>query len=131
MTDIETLIQSRIRQADETLADAETLFNAHSNARSIVNRTYYAIFYAMNALLLKENISIQTSKHMGIIALFNKELIHKGKIDKKYSVVIHHQFEMRQKGDYKALVEISTDEAKESIREAKEFLDVIKENIVL
>jgi uncharacterized protein (UPF0332 family) len=33
---------------------------------------------------------------------------------------------MRQKGDYKALVEISMDEAKEAIREAREFINAIK-----
>jgi uncharacterized protein (UPF0332 family) len=82
MTDLETLVQYRLRQADETINEAETLFGAKCSARSIVNRTYYAIFYAINALLLKEGIALKTSKHIGVISLFDKEVMHTGKIDK-------------------------------------------------
>jgi uncharacterized protein (UPF0332 family) len=126
MTDIETLIQYRLRQADETIAAAEGLCQINCSARSIVNRTYYAIFYAINALLLKENIALKTSKHIGVLSIFDKEIVHTGKIDKKYSDIAHRQFEMRQKGDYRALVEISMDDAKEAIREAREFINAVK-----
>jgi len=129
MTDIETLIQYRSRQADETITEAETLFRGKCSARSIVNRTYYAIFYAINALLLKEGIALKTSKHIGIISLFDKEVMHTGKIDKRFSDIVHRQFEMRQKSDYKELVEISMDKAEIAIREAREFVAVIKEII--
>jgi uncharacterized protein (UPF0332 family) len=129
MTDTETLIKYRIRQADETIAAAEGLYRINCSARSIVNRTYYAIFYAINALLLKENIALKTSKHIGVISIFDKEIIHSGKIDKKYSDIVHRQFEMRQKGDYRALVEISMDEAKEAIREANEFVKAVRSMI--
>ena len=35
-------------------------------------------------------------------------------------------FNIRQKGDYKELVEISVDEAEEHVKIAREFLDAIK-----
>jgi uncharacterized protein len=127
MTDLETLIQYRMRQADETIAEAEDLCRLNHSARSIINRTYYALFYAANALLLHENISMKTSKHIGIISLFDTELVHKAKIDRKYSVILHHQFELRQKGDYRALVEIPASEASDAIREAREFVAATKD----
>ncbi len=49
--DIRQLVKGRIEQAVESLADAKTLLTAGRGGRSIVNRSYYAMFYCILALL--------------------------------------------------------------------------------
>jgi len=53
MTDRETLLAYRLKQAEETLADAQAMAESKLSPRSIVNRTYYAMFYAVLGLFLK------------------------------------------------------------------------------
>jgi hypothetical protein len=60
MTDRETLLKYRIKQAEETLADAEAMNEGGLSTRSIVNRAYYSMFYALLGLFLKENIILKT-----------------------------------------------------------------------
>ncbi len=61
--------------------------------RSIVNRAYYTVFYSLLALFLKADINVKTSKHTGVIAVFDKEFVHTGKIDQHYSKIVHKIFE--------------------------------------
>ena len=89
MTDIEVLFIYRLKQAEETLMDAEKMLENNSSPRSITNRTYYSMFYAVLALFLKAGVNIKTSKHIGIISLFDKEFIQTKKIDKYYSKIFH------------------------------------------
>jgi uncharacterized protein (UPF0332 family) len=58
--------------------------------------------------------------------LFDREFINAGKIEKKYSNILHETFEARQEGDYKEFIEFSHIEAAEYLRNAKEFLERIK-----
>ena len=129
MTDNQTLFEYRLQQAEETLLDAGKMLKSHVSARSIANRAYYAMFYGVLALFLEEDIPIKTSKHAGLISIFNKEFIHSGKLDKKYSMMLHQLFEKRQEGDYKDFVILTKEDAVESIAMAREFLTGIKEFI--
>jgi len=130
MTDIETLFLYRINQAEETLLDAKRMYQeGNFSPRSITNRAYYSMFYGILALFLKTEVNLKTSKHIGVISLFDKEFIKTGRIDKYYSLILHKMFNLRQQGDYKEFVEISIDEAEKHVKMAEEFLDAIKEFI--
>jgi uncharacterized protein (UPF0332 family) len=85
LTDRETLLKYWIKQAEETLRDAEVMAKGELSPRSIVNRAYYAMFYAVLALFLKMNVNLKTSKHSGIISMFDKVFILSGKMDKQFS----------------------------------------------
>lgn len=97
--------------------------------RSITNRAYYSMFYALLALFLKTDINVKTSKHIGVISIFDKEFIHTQKMDKHFSSILHKLFSIRQKGDYKELVNLSIEDANEHAGLAKEFLQGIKDFI--
>ena len=125
MTDKKTLYQYRIKQAEETLSDAENMLKNHLSPRSIINRAYYSMFYAILALAINEGLNLKTSKHSGVISIFNKEFVHSGKIDKNFSKVLHRIFISRQEGDYKELVKISRHDAARSVADAKAFLSAI------
>lgn len=127
MTDRDALFSYRWEQAEETLLDAKKMLQDKLSARSIINnRAYYSLFYAILALFLKTDTNIKTSKHAGVISIFDKEFVHTGKIDKRYSTILHRLFDTRQEGDYKEFVELSHEDAAESVKLAEEFLEGIK-----
>jgi uncharacterized protein (UPF0332 family) len=126
MTDRETLLRYRIKQAEETLADAEAMKKGGLSARSIVNRAYYAMFYAVLGLFLKANIILKTSKHSGIISMFDQVFVLSGKIDRELSRSLHKMFNARQVADYKELAEVSPEDAEKAIEAAKYFIKEIK-----
>jgi len=126
MTDREVLFNYRLTQARETLDDAGKMLDGNFSTRSIINRAYYAMFYSLHALFLKSGINIGTSKHSGIIALFDKEFIHNGNLDKTFSKMLHTMFDIRQESDYKELTDISIEEASSCVKKAREFLEAIE-----
>ena len=129
MTDQEILFRYRLKEAEETLEDVQTMLQSTITPRSILNRAYYVMFYAVLALFLNKNISIKTSKHIGIISVFDREFVHTGKIETYYSKILHKLFDKRQKGDYKEFATVSAEDAAEAVRLAAEFLKAIKEYI--
>ena len=48
---------NRIEQADESIDEARYLFEGDKSPRAIINRAYYAMFYAILALLIYEEYS--------------------------------------------------------------------------
>jgi uncharacterized protein (UPF0332 family) len=126
MTDRETLLSYRIKQAEETLADAEAMKKGGLSTRSIVNRAYYAMFYALLGLFLKTNVIVKTSKHSGIISMFDQAFILSGKMEKDFSKSLHKMFNLRQLADYKELVEVSLEDAEDALKQAAEFVQEIK-----
>lgn len=126
MTDRETLFAYRLKQAEETLADAKTMLTGGVSARSVVNRAYYVMFYAILALFINEKVDHKTSKHSGIISLFDRLIVHTGKLDRRYSRMLHRLFDARQESDYKELTQSTADEAGECVRLAEAFLVAVK-----
>lgn len=76
------LVKYRLEQAEESLQSAGLLFD-NERYRPAVNRAYYAMFYAVLALLVTKNNSI--SKHAGVISLFDREYVKTGIFDKSLS----------------------------------------------
>ena len=84
MTDRETLANFRLKQAEETLADARMMSKVGTNPASTVNRAYYCMFYAVLALFIKNEVPVRTSRHAGIIGLFDSLFVHSGKFDQNF-----------------------------------------------
>ncbi|MFH1629704.1 MAG: HEPN domain-containing protein [Pseudomonadota bacterium] len=104
MTDRQALYLYRIGQAEETLSDAEKMLAENLTPRSIVNRACYSMFYALLALFIDRRVNVKTSKHSGLISIYDKEFVHTGKFDKHYSKILHRMFNMRQEGDYREII---------------------------
>lgn len=125
MTDKEALFMYRLKQAEETLSEADKMVAENFSARTIVSRAYCAMFYSLLALFIKTGINTTTSKHSGVISLFDKEFVKNGKIDKHYSSILHSSFDSRLEGDYKEFVELTMDDATEAVKCSRAFLDEI------
>ena len=129
MTDKEALCAYRLAQAQETLADARNMVEGRFSPRSIINRAYYAAFYAVLALFLAEDVELKSSRHAGVISIFDREFVHRGLIEKEFSKTLHKLFEQRQEADYKELSEPSAEDAARFVRLAQNFVGRIKKQI--
>jgi uncharacterized protein (UPF0332 family) len=123
--DSKTLLRYRLSQAEESLLDAEVLIQAHRSARSIVNRCYYAMFYA--ALALLQTIGKGSSKHTGILSLFDSEFILTGILPRQLSKDFHRAFKLRQTSDYEIVGPLDDQAISEIRREAREFIQAIRQ----
>lgn len=122
MTDKESLFVYRIKQAEETLSDAEKMLKNKLGPRSIINRAYYAMFYSVLALFLITDTNIKTSKHSGIISVFDKEFVHAKKFNAYYSKILHKTFDIRQESDYREFIILSHKDAAFYLALAKKFV---------
>ncbi len=62
------------------------------------DRLYYALFYAINALLVLNEIP--TKSHSATKSQFSMHFIKTGRLDKRYGRLLSQLFDWRQKGDY-------------------------------
>jgi len=129
MTELETLFMHRLQEAEETLADAVQMLEGNCSPRSVVNRAYYTMFYAVLALFIRFGTVHKTSKHAGIIGIFNKEFVHTGKIEIRFAKMLNVIFEARLEGDYKGLIVLTHDHAQDAVDKAQEFVAAIRELI--
>jgi len=126
MTDNETIFSYRMTQAEETLAEAIKMLDADFSPRSIINRSYYSMFYAVLALFIHSNTPHKTSKHSGVIGIFNKEFIHTGKLDASFAKMLYELFDERMELDYRDFAQVSEEDARNAVLSAQEFVSAIK-----
>jgi len=119
------LVQYRMEQADAALNDAKYLLDGNRSQQSVINRAYYAMFYAALALLQKAGKI--PSKHAGVIGLFDTEFVMKGVFPRELSRDFHKAFELRQVSDYRVLQSPSRGEAEETWERATRFVRAVRE----
>ncbi|MBF0236541.1 MAG: HEPN domain-containing protein [SAR324 cluster bacterium] len=117
------LIQHRLSQSRDTLREAHILLEK-SAYRGSINRSYYAMFYAVSALLATKGLG--SSKHSGVISLFDKEFVKTGEFPKELSRFIHHAFDERQSSDYDEMLDPDELRATQVLSEAKSFVSSIQ-----
>jgi uncharacterized protein (UPF0332 family) len=120
----EELIRYRLSRAEETLEEARLLAeNKHGNAA--VNRLYYACFYAVLALLIRDGR--YSSKHSGVRALFNIHFVKTGEVPKEMARIYNDLFERRQEGDYDDFIVFDAVDVQNWLSEAESFVRCISE----
>jgi len=115
---IHALIQYRLEQADEALA-AAALNLTNGLHRSAVNRAYYAMFYAVLALLAARQS--ETSRHSGAISQFDQLYVKPALLPQDFSRWLHDAFANRQAADYGADLKLSREEIEELVAHARDF----------
>ena len=121
------IIRHRLKQAQMALDDAKFLLDGHRSTQSIVNRAYYAMFYAVLALL--QHIGRVPSRHAGVISLFDTEFVLKGVFPRELSRDFHRAFELRQVSDYKITADVSRERAEEMWQKAVHFVEVVRNHL--
>jgi len=112
------LIRYRLERSKEALKDAETLLSAGS-LTGAVNRMYYAMFYAVVALLKTKGLA--SSKHSGIRAMFNQHYVKTGAVSKELGRFYGDLFDRRMKGDYVDFVEFTEDQVNTYLEKCRQY----------
>jgi uncharacterized protein (UPF0332 family) len=123
---IRALVRYRLEQADSALKAVQILI-AQDSLSAAVNRAYYAMFYAVLALLALRKQ--ETSKHARVISLFDREFVRPGTFSRDLSRWLHHAFEQRLAADYAALSTVSAEAAQQVFEEAQAFVARVKEHL--
>lgn len=119
------LAKYRLKQAEDSISEAECLLSGNESPRSIMNRAYYAMFYGVLALIVFEQY--YSSKHAGVLSYFNKKFIKEGVFPKELGYSINKAFEMRQEGDYREYVELAYEQVEPLIAQAKQFVEAVRD----
>lgn len=117
------LSKVRIENAEECLNAARSLYEIGSY-RSSANRSYYAVFHSMRAILALDGIDMK--HHSGIILEFRRLYIKTGVFDAKLSTIISALFDIRTESDYDDFYVISKKEVTEQLANAELFYNEIK-----
>ena len=119
-------IESLIQRARRYLKSAEILL-LEGDYESSVSRTYYAMFYSAQAMLLTKNLSF--SSHKGVISAFGEHFVKTGIFPREMGRELNRAFEKRQIGDYEYTFVISEEEAEEILANGKEFVEKIVQHL--
>lgn len=125
---VKVLVARRMQQATESLDDGKFLMAAGRGSRTVVNRAYYAAFYAVLALL--QTIGKTPRKHKGALALFDTEFIRAGLLPKELSASLHQLFDARQEDDYRRMDPIPPEEASDLMTIAERFVQAVRDYLM-
>ena len=110
--DIE-LLKYRFSLAEETYKSAKMCFD-HGFYRDCINRSYYAVFYGVRAVLALESID------------FNKEFVATGKFPGEMGRRLARLKMKREESDYNDFFIASADEAKAQLESVEYILPLIR-----
>lgn len=122
-----TLSKHRIEVAKERLHSAKLLVDV-DDYKAAANRSYYAVFSAMRAVLALDGLDFK--KHSGVISEFRKNYIKTGILQTELSHIIDSLKDSRQSSDYDDFYLISKEEISEQVNHAEHFIAEI-ENYLL
>ena len=122
----EDYIRYRYHRSEESIEEALILAE-RGKWNAVINRLYYSCFYAVIALLLKNDI--ETQSHDGARTQFGLHFIKTGKIDKSFGKLFTKLFDYRQKGDYGDAFDYDEIIARPLIEQVKEFVAEIEKHV--
>jgi len=128
-SEIKALSNYRLLQAKENLDEATILFE-NGKFKGASNRSYYAIFHAIKAILALEQVDFK--KHSSVIAYFNQKYISTEIFPKELGKSINSARSYREKSDYVDFYIITKEDTQSQMDTAKEMIECaekyIKEN---
>lgn len=118
-----SLSKVRLDKARECLFAAQELIAGGSYSSS-ANRSYYAIFHAMRAVLALDGFD--SKRHSGIISEFQRRYIKPGIFPKMFSKIIKNAFDTRNSSDYEDFFVISKTDVQIQLENAETFLAAVE-----
>jgi hypothetical protein len=119
------LARYRLKQAEESIDEAAFLLQGKKSPRSVINRAYYAMFYAVLALLIFEPYA--SSKHSGVLGYFNRRFVKPGIFPEEMGRVINKAFDLRQRGDYREYEDLSYDLVGPFVDQSRIFVQAVQD----
>jgi uncharacterized protein (UPF0332 family) len=91
-----------------------------TDAESAGNRAYYAMFYVAESLLAERDLRF--SKHAGVHSAYGEHFAKTGLLYAKYHRWLITAFNKRIAADYGVKAEITADDGRVLVEQAKEFM---------
>ncbi len=113
----------RLNKAKDLLKQAEVL-QENSSFDGSINRSYYAIFSAIRALLAL--IRMDSRKHSGVISYFDQYFVKTRIFNKTFSQIVHSAFDVRQMSDYQDFYMPSTEQAQQQFDNASQLIQEVE-----
>lgn len=83
----------------------------------VANRIYYAVFHAVNAMLLIDGI--KTTTHKGVSVLFGRHYVLQGIFSRQDGMLYGKLQSMREKADYQNVFHLEEEKGRQLIEEAE------------
>jgi uncharacterized protein len=113
-----------IENAREMLGAAHVMLN-NDFYTSAINRAYYAIFYAANALLTTKGMN--QGKHTRVIGAFRQYFVKTGLFPVEYSQIYGRAMEDRHESDYDMGAKVTREDADGNLVGAERFVQEIEQ----
>jgi len=97
-----------------------TLLLDREHYRTCLSRSYYAMYYVTQALLLSK--SLDTSTHKGMIRMFSEHFVKTGQLSPEWSKFLSSAYALRQLSDYDPDFTGTLAEAEMTLEKAKAFI---------
>ena len=120
MNEIE--IKPLIEKAKKFISTAKLLLD-HGDYDSSVSRTYYAMFYLVEAILLTKELKFKS--HRGVISAFGQYFVRTNIFSKEMSDNLRNAMDKRNAGDYEYTISVSKEEANDLLNVGQSFIDKI------
>ena len=122
-TEQDKQIRHKLARSGETFEEAEILAKAGS-WNVVVNRLYYAAFYAVSALLVRVDTVVKT--HSSQKSKFNELFLLTEKINRDVGNVYNILFNYRMDSDYNDYAVYTKDATEPLIERTKKLIEAIK-----
>lgn len=113
------LIEYRLQRAVDALVEATDVYGLKHYILAI-NRLYYACYYALSALLIKDGHTAVT--HTGIRSLMGKHYVLTGILTRQEGKLFSDLFNLRHTGDYGDSFNIDKNDVEDYLKPAQEFV---------
>ena len=120
------LANYRIQEAKNTLQVAKNCLK-DGFYKDAINRSYYAAFYAIKAVLALGTIDFK--RHKDVVAYFNKEYVATNKFSRELGHRLATLKQLREKSDYDDFYLASKEETLEQVENTKSVIAAVKEYI--
>ena len=124
--DIE-LSKYRYSLAKQTYNNAKMCFD-NGFYRDCINRSYYAVFYAIRAVLALESIDFK--RHKDVVAYFNKAFVATGIFPGEMGRRLARLKMKREESDYNDFFIASSDEAGAQLQSVEYMMPLIKKYLM-
>ena len=116
-----------LRRAQETQRDALALIERGGSPEGIVNRTYYAMFYAVLALL--RSAGQEVSDEAGAASAFQRDYIKSRSLPRKLWKALEEAARLARQSESEEGAGITNDQAFESYNAAVEFIRRVEQRL--
>ena len=116
------IVDLELEKANRTY-DAAMIMIEKEHWESAANRLYYALFHAVNALLIHDGHQVNT--HKGSHAMFGMYYIRTNKLPREYSNIYQKLESIRDESDYNWAYNIVPEDISEKVTTARQMIDTI------